>query len=327
MVETHHSEEVPKTMQATFNSIVNLTDAFAHQHLNAAYAQLIRYATAAMCRENPAPLTRGQPKGWACGMTHAIGAVNLLFGGSQDVHKRETELFEAFEVSRRNCLAKSKVILDTLDATPFDPEWRISSSREDAESSQTWTSLLERALAGVRKRPRASQGQDDQPEVLPHRPNQGGKRAGKNRRKRAQKVTRMQRRCGLCGGTGALTKTDCCDQWICDDAHTYRLFSYARNSCYRNHDRYTLCSGHYHEGHAGHWQTCDACKEGFETEMYVYYGTNEYNFEVLKNPPKYKPTTCGACGRVIVLGDGGYSIGPDGYKCVVCTEKEFGNRF
>ncbi len=31
-------------------------------------------------------------------------------------------------------------------------------------------------------------------------------------------------------------------------------------------------------------------RESFETEMYVYYGTNEYNFEVLENPPEYEPT-------------------------------------
>lgn len=109
MAETHHSEEVPKAMQTTFNSIVSLTDAFAHQHLNAAYAQLMRYATAAMCRENPAPLTRGQPRGWACGMTHAIGVVNLLFGGNQDLHMSDTELCEAFEVSRISRLPVGRV--------------------------------------------------------------------------------------------------------------------------------------------------------------------------------------------------------------------------
>jgi hypothetical protein len=36
--------------------------------------------------------------------------------------------------------------------------------------------------------------------------------------------------CGLCGKTQNLTRTDCCDQWICDDEHEYVLFSYARNS-------------------------------------------------------------------------------------------------
>jgi hypothetical protein len=71
---------------------------------------------------------------------------------------------------------------------------------------------------------------------------------------------------------------------MCDDEHTYVLFSYARNSCHRNHSRYTLCAYHYNEGHAGDWQTCRICRESFETEVYVWYGTNDYNVEKLKNP-------------------------------------------
>jgi hypothetical protein len=54
--------------------------------------------------------------------------------------------------------------------------------------------------------------------------------------------------------------------------------------------------------------------------MYVYYGTNEYNFEVLENPPKYEPTKCSKCGRTIKLGEGGYSYGKDGYRCGRCIK-------
>ena len=32
------------------------------------------------------------------------------------------------------------------------------------------------------------------------------------------------------------TDTPCCNNWICDDEDQYVLFSYAHNSCYRNHD-------------------------------------------------------------------------------------------
>jgi hypothetical protein len=128
-----------------------------------------------------------------------------------------------------------------------------------------------------------------------------------------------QPRCGLCGATSNLIKTECCGQWICDDEDQYVLFSYARNSCHRNHSRYTLCAFHFNEGHPGRWQDCAKCREEIETEMYVYYGTNEYNFEVLDNPPQYEPTHCSSCGRVIVLADGGYSSSRDGYLCGKCT--------
>ena len=134
-------------------------------------------------------------------------------------------------------------------------------------------------------------------------------------------------RCGLCRTATTLTTTPCCGQWICDDADRYVLFSYGRTSCYRNHDRYTLCSFHFNEGHAGTWQDCASCRESFETEIYVYYGTNAYNFEKLAHPPAYEPTRCTRCQTVIDLGEGGYSVKGDEYLCDVCTQREFGNPF
>ena len=130
-------------------------------------------------------------------------------------------------------------------------------------------------------------------------------------------------KCGLCGKSGRLTRTECCGQWICDDADKYVIFSYARNSCYRNHARYTLCGFHFNEGHEGHWKNCQKCRGQIETEMYVYYGTNEYNFEKLENPPDYEPTRCSKCNSVIVLSDGGYSTKGDEYFCPECTDFEW----
>ncbi len=130
-------------------------------------------------------------------------------------------------------------------------------------------------------------------------------------------------KCGLCGKTTKLTKTECCHQWICDDEDQYVLFSYARNSCFRNHRRYTLCSHHHSEGHSGDWLTCPECKEDFETEMYVYYGTNEHNFEKMENPPDYEPTRCSKCNSIIVLSEGGYSRGRDGYLCLKCLDFKY----
>jgi len=133
--------------------------------------------------------------------------------------------------------------------------------------------------------------------------------------------TQERSRCGLCGKSKRLTRTQCCDRPICDDEGEYALFSYARNSCSRNHRRFTLCGLHHTESHTGDWKTCAACREYcHELEMYVYYGTNAYNFEKLENPPAYEPTHCGRCGRVIVLSEDGYSEGPDGYRCEDCFE-------
>jgi hypothetical protein len=55
--------------------------------------------------------------------------------------------------------------------------------------------------------------------------------------------------------------------------------------------------------------------------MYVYYGTNEYNFEKLENPPEYEPTRCTKCGRIISLSEDGYVISPtEGYLCEKCSD-------
>jgi hypothetical protein len=151
----------------------------------------------------------------------------------------------------------------------------------------------------------------------------GRKMVAKTKIKKTRKgQVKEKPRCGLCGKTGKLTKTECCGQWICDDEDKYIIFSYATNSCSRNHRRFTLCGYHHTEEHEGSWKDCPVCRNGFGTELYVYYGTNEYNFEKLENPPAYLPTKCAKCGVMISLGYEGYSTKGDEYCCEECTHKE-----
>lgn len=149
----------------------------------------------------------------------------------------------------------------------------------------------------------------------------------KKKTKNNRTIVEPKHRCGLCGKSSKLTKTECCGQWICDDEDQYVMFSYAKNSCYRNHRRYTLCGYHNTEGHSGDWKNCPQCREGLKTEMYVYMGTNEYNFEKLENPPSYEPTKCSKCGKIIVLGEDGYSVKKKKYLCVRCSAEEFKDLF
>lgn len=131
--------------------------------------------------------------------------------------------------------------------------------------------------------------------------------------------------CGLCGKTKKPRyKTECCDNWVCGNENDYVMFSYSRDICSRNHRRFTLCGSHHAEGHKGDWKTCKKCREDFETEMYVWYGTNEYNFEKLPNPPAFEATYCSKCGERIILPDGGYSNLCGVYRCDNCpiSEKE-----
>lgn len=129
--------------------------------------------------------------------------------------------------------------------------------------------------------------------------------------------------CGLCSkARKRITKTACCGRWICDDEDGYVLFSFARNSCSRNHWRYTLCGFHATEKHAGDWKTCKTCRSSFDTEDYVWYGTNAYNFEKLLDPPKFNPTHCFQCKIIIARGEDGYTQLPDGkFLCESCGRK------
>lgn len=56
----------------------------------------------------------------------------------------------------------------------------------------------------------------------------------------------------------------------------------------------------------------------------VWYGTNEFNFEKLPNPPEFEPTHCRKCNRVIKLGEDGYSVRGKEYLCANCSAKECG---
>src|SRR5713101_4598240 len=131
-----------------------------------------------------------------------------------------------------------------------------------------------------------------------------------------------RRRCGLCGKTKRIIETECCGRLICGDEDSYVAFSYARNSCSRNHRRMTLCGSHHAEGHSGSWKDCRVCRSSFETEMYVWYGTNAYNFEKLENPPPYEPIKCSRCDRVIRLSEEEYSVLGTRYTCSTCLASE-----
>ena len=102
MAISKKSEQVPKLMQEKFDRITTITNDFAQQHLNDEYAQLIRYATAALCRKRPSPLTTGKDQTWACGITHAVGMVNFVFDsieikGSSTLQDLHEIFFTAFD--------------------------------------------------------------------------------------------------------------------------------------------------------------------------------------------------------------------------------------
>ncbi len=166
-------------------------------------------------------------------------------------------------------------------------------------------------------------GKDGEPMIVGGDPELFEYLGNKNPFKPSSRPRKNGNGCGLCGKTKKLTKTECCNQTICDDLGNYVLFSYERNSCSKNHEKYTLCAFHFHNKHEGKWQDCSECKNCSKMEMYVYSGTNEYNFETLENPPHYEPTRCDDCSKVIRLGMEGYSIIGGKYLCMACNSHDY----
>ena len=60
MSKFRKSQSVPKKMQAKYDEIAAIPDRVCAECLNAEFAQLARYATAALCRKRPSPLTNGR---------------------------------------------------------------------------------------------------------------------------------------------------------------------------------------------------------------------------------------------------------------------------
>lgn len=143
------------------------------------------------------------------------------------------------------------------------------------------------------------------------------------RKRQREFLKSLSPRCGLCGKTEKLKKTECCGNWICDDEDKYVLMSFERNSCSRNHHKFTVCSYHHSEKHPGNWENCDLCRKQHDDnpEMFVYLATNEYNFEIPDDLPTFEPKRCLVCSKIIRQGRETYSVSTDdGLTCSNCNE-------
>jgi hypothetical protein len=155
MAQTKKSENVPKPMQEKFQAIVEITDSFSRENLNDEYAQLIRYAVAAICRKRPSPMATGKANTWACGVTHAIGSVNFVFDKSQTPHIKTGELYKKIGVSESTGQAKSKAVRDMLGMYQMDPNWSLPSRLQS--NPMAWMLSVNGMLVDVRRMPREVQ--------------------------------------------------------------------------------------------------------------------------------------------------------------------------
>src|SRR5215216_4549462 len=127
MPKSTGSTSVPRSMQATYEAITTLTDAFCREPLNEDYRVLAQRMTAALCRKRPSPLTSGQPRTWACGIVDVLGQINFLTDPSTQPFMSTADLCARFGVGQSTASAKARVISQALDATTLNPEWSLPS--------------------------------------------------------------------------------------------------------------------------------------------------------------------------------------------------------
>lgn len=162
------SQQVPKEMQARFDEITQLTDAFSQAYLNDEYAQLCRQLTSTLCRKRPSPLSQGKATTWACGIIHALGMVNFLFDASQTPHVPASQIWDYFGLSSSTMQAKSKQIRDLLGMYQMDPDWTIPSMVD--QNPLIWMLQVNGLIVDVRHAPREIQEEAFRKGLIPYIP-------------------------------------------------------------------------------------------------------------------------------------------------------------
>src|SRR5207302_649767 len=162
------SQNVPKEMQARFDEITQLTDAFSKTHLNDEYALLCRELTAALCRKRPSPLSGGKAATWACGIIHALGMVNFLFDASQKPYVPASQICAYFGLSTSTMQTKSKQIRDLLDMYQMDPNWTLPSMVD--KNPLIWMLEVNGLIMDVRHAPREIQEEAFRKGLIPYIP-------------------------------------------------------------------------------------------------------------------------------------------------------------
>jgi len=168
MPKRSSSQDVPKDLQAPFDAITQLTDAFSQAHLNDEYQQLCREVTATLGRKRPSPLVRGKASTWACGILHAVGLVNFLFDASQTPHIAASQIRAYFGLSSSTMQAKSKQIRDLLGMYPMDPDWSTPSMIN--QNPLIWMLEVNGLLVDVRQAPREIQEAAFRKGLIPYIP-------------------------------------------------------------------------------------------------------------------------------------------------------------
>ncbi len=136
-------------------------------------------------------------------------------------------------------------------------------------------------------------------------------------------MSKAKKACILCNNESKLTKTECCNVWLCNGREDNASNANAgpnSNNCNANHNQFTLCAIHHNQKHKDQdWRKCEKCKESFQVQIHTWLGTNQYNHVKLEDSAKMEPTTCKCCKKVINLDADGFVQKSDGsIHCKKC---------
>lgn len=159
------SIKVPKGWENVFAALSSLTDRFCEEHLDREYADLARYAIAALCRKRPSPLTSGHSQTWACAVLYALGQVNFLSDRSTAPYMAMADLCSHFSIAPSTGGNKAKLVRKALGMRQFDYNWTLPSRVEN--TSIPWLIEVNGLIADARQLPPAVQAVAVQKGLIP----------------------------------------------------------------------------------------------------------------------------------------------------------------
>ncbi len=150
-----NSLKVPEAMQALYDEITVISDAFCKEYLNEEYAEMARKMAATLARKRPSPLVNGQAKSWAAGILYTLGQVNFLFDKSQTPHMRADELCRKIGVSQQTASGRAQKIRQVLKIFQMHPDWTLPSRVDD--NPMIWILMVNGYMVDIRSMPREVQ--------------------------------------------------------------------------------------------------------------------------------------------------------------------------
>src|SRR4051794_25556351 len=160
------STKVPKGWEGFYAALTGMTDRFCAERLDGEYAELTRYAIAALCRKRPSPLASGNPQTWACAVLYALGQVNFLSDKSSRPHMAMADLCARFGIVPSTGGNKAKTVRDALGIRQFDHRWALPSLV--AGNEMFWLVEVDGFPVDARRMPRDVQEQAARRGLIPY---------------------------------------------------------------------------------------------------------------------------------------------------------------